>query len=133
MTGVQTCALPISLLSAAKTVAQSIGATLIDMRFVKPLDERAIIDTCNAHDLIVTLEENVIAGGAGSGVTEFIHQQGLLVDILNLGLPDRFIDHGKPEDLLAQCGLSAEGILNSIRKRIEHQAEKSNGTQAKLG
>lgn len=122
-----------TLLAAAQTAAQSLGATLIDMRFVKPLDEQAIIDACSAHDLIVTLEENVIAGGAGSGVAEFIHQQGLIVDVLNLGLPDTFIDHGKPEDLLAQCGLNAEGILKSVGQRVKLQKEKTLSAQVKLG
>lgn len=122
-----------TLLAAAQTAAQSLGATLIDMRFVKPLDEQAIIDACSAHDLIVTLEENVIAGGAGSGVAEFIHQQGLIVDVLNLGLPDTFVDHGKPEDLLAQCGLNAEGILKSVGQRVKLQKEKALSAQAKLG
>ena len=122
-----------TLLAAAQTAAQSLGATLIDMRFVKPLDEQAIIDACSAHDLIVTLEENVISGGAGSGVAEFIHQQGLIVDVLNLGLPDTFIDHGKPEDLLAQCGLNAEGILESVGQRVKLQKEKTLSAQVKLG
>lgn len=106
-----------ALLPAAQEAAEHLNASLIDMRFVKPIDEAAVLKACEEHGLIVTLEENVIAGGAGSGVTEFIHQQGVQVEILNLGLPDRFIDHGKPEDLLSQCGLDAKGIFKQIDER----------------
>lgn len=112
-----------ALLPAAKRVAEKINASLIDMRFVKPLDTQAIIDACETHDLIVTLEENAVAGGAGSGVAEFVHQSGIQTDILLLGLPDIFVDHGRPEDLLAQCGLDEKGILNSIEARLSNRKE----------
>ena len=107
-----------ALLPAALAVAKQIDATVIDMRFVKPLDTQAIINACEGHDLIVTLEENAVAGGAGASVAEFIHQQGIDFDILLLGLPDTFIDHGRPEVLLAECGLDEKGILNSIEARL---------------
>ena len=107
-----------ALLPAALAVAKQIDATVIDMRFVKPLDTQAIINACEGHDLIVTLEENAVAGGAGASVAEFIHQQGIEFDILLLGLPDTFIDHGRPEVLLAECGLDEKGILNSIEARL---------------
>ena len=107
-----------ALLPAALAVAKQIDATVIDMRFVKPLDTQAIINACEGHDLIVTLEENAVAGGAGAAVAEFIHQQGIEFDILLLGLPDTFIDHGRPEVLLAECGLDEKGILNSIEARL---------------
>ena len=107
-----------ALLPAAQAVAEQIDATVIDMRFVKPLDTQAVISACEKHDLIVTLEENTIAGGAGSGVAEFVHQQGIESDIMLLGLPDTFIDHGRPEVLLAECGLDKKGILNSIEARL---------------
>ncbi len=115
-----------ALLPAAKRVAEQINASLIDMRFVKPLDTQAIIDACERHDLIVTLEENAVAGGAGSGVAEFIHQNGIQADLLLLGLPDIFVDHGRPEDLLAQCGLDEKGILKSIQTRLTDRKETLN-------
>jgi len=108
-----------ALLPAAQEAAEAIDATLIDMRFIKPLDEHAIIEALTNHDLLVTLEENVIAGGAGAGVAEFIQGKGIAIDILHLGLPDKFVDHGKPEDLLKQCGLDAHGVLQSIQARVD--------------
>ncbi|KZY60216.1 1-deoxy-D-xylulose-5-phosphate synthase [Oleiphilus sp. HI0071] len=110
-----------ALLPAAQAAAEKFDATVIDMRFVKPLDTQAIIQACESHDLIVTLEENAIAGGAGAGVAEFMHQKGIGPDIMILGLPDTFIDHGRPEVLLAECGLDEKGILSSIEARLSAQ------------
>jgi len=104
-----------TLLPAALDAAEKLNATVIDMRFVKPLDEHCITEIAQSHDLIVTLEENVIAGGAGSGVNEFLSTCELSTPTLNLGLPDQYIDHGNQADLLAQCGLDAVGIEASIR------------------
>jgi len=105
-----------TLLAAAISAAQQLDATVIDMRFVKPLDEARIIELAASHDLIVTLEENVIAGGAGSGVNEFLSDCESSTPTLNLGLPDQYIDHGSQTELLAQCGLNADGIEASIRR-----------------
>jgi 1-deoxy-D-xylulose-5-phosphate synthase len=77
------------------------------------------------HELIVTIEENSVLAGAGSGVSEFLHGQGLVVDILNLGIPDRFISQDKPDNMLAECGLNVEGILESIRGRMSKVENKS--------
>lgn len=107
-----------TLLPAALKAAETLNASVIDMRFAKPLDVAMIDTLANSHDLLVTLEENSIAGGAGSGVSEYLNQQGILVPCLQLGLPDQFIDHGKHGDLLKACGLDAEGILNSIQQRL---------------
>lgn len=104
-----------TLLPAALGAAEKLNATVIDMCFVKPLDEHRITEIAQSHDLIVTLEENVIAGGAGSGVNEFLSACELSTPTLNLGLPDQYIDHGNQADLLAQCGLDAVGIEASIR------------------
>ena len=103
-----------TLLPAAKQAAEALGATLVNMRFVKPLDEVLVIDLAQKHDLIVTVEENVVAGGAGSGVNELLSQLGMNTPTLNLGLPDRYIDHGDQSALLAACGLDAKGIEKSI-------------------
>lgn len=109
-----------TLLAEAKTVAEELNATLVDMRFVKPLDTKKLTEVVKSHRLIVTLEENAIAGGAGSAVAEFL-SSGLdcNVPILHLGLPDAFIPHGKPNDLLANCGLDAKGISQSITARMK--------------
>lgn len=108
-----------TVLTPALAVAEQLDATVADMRFVKPLDEALINTLASNHQLLVTLEENEIAGGAGSGVTEYLNHQGLSVPILQLGLPDYFVDHGKPEEMLSECGLDEDGIFNAIKNRWE--------------
>ncbi|WP_166251903.1 1-deoxy-D-xylulose-5-phosphate synthase [Marinobacter salicampi] len=108
-----------TLLSSALDVANSLGATVADMRFVKPLDEALILELATQHELLVTVEENAIAGGAGSAVSEFLNAQGVDIPMLNLGLPDLFVDHGKREELLAECGLDSDGMLAAVRKRLD--------------
>jgi 1-deoxy-D-xylulose-5-phosphate synthase len=103
-----------SLLPVAMAVAEEIDATVVDMRFVKPLDGETIRQMTRTHERLVTIEENVIAGGAGSAVNEFLNANRLSIATLNLGIPDRFIEHGEPKDLLARCGLDKAGILASI-------------------
>jgi len=107
-----------TLLKAAKVAAENLDATLVDMRFVKPLDEALIAELAASHKLLVTLEENTIKGGAGSAVGEVLDAGNLLVPLLSLGLPDRFLEHGRASDMLAACGLDAAGIENSIRQRL---------------
>jgi len=107
-----------SLLQEARSVAETLNATLVDMRFVKPLDTEVIRQLAASHQLLVTLEENVIQGGAGSGVNEFVEANGLQIPVLNLGLPDRFIEHGNTTELLAASQLDAAGIQQAI---IEYQ------------
>ena len=106
------------LLDIAMQAADTIDATVVDMRFVKPLDEQQIQQLAANHDLLVTLEDNAIAGGAGSAVNEYLASQGIVVPVLNLGLPDSFLGHGKRDALLASVGLSAEGICRSIGERL---------------
>lgn len=108
-----------TLLQRVKTVADELDATLVDMRFVKPLDDALLRQLAKSHSLLVTLEENVVQGGAGSAVNEFLEAEKLSTPVLNLGLPDRFLEHGKPDDMLAACGLDAKGILKSIKKRLK--------------
>jgi 1-deoxy-D-xylulose-5-phosphate synthase len=112
-----------TLLNNAIDCAEELDATLVDMRFVKPLDEALIDELAQSHGLLVTLEENCIQGGAGSAVNEYLNQQGISINCLNLGLPDRFIDHGKHGDLLRDCGLDAQGIQASIEKRLARLSE----------
>ena len=107
-----------SMLKPALEVAEELDATVANMRFVKPLDDALVAELARSHDLLVTVEENVIKGGAGSAVLESLQQQGLEVPVLQLGLPDRYVDHGDPALQLASCGLNRDGILASIRARL---------------
>ncbi|MEW6981563.1 1-deoxy-D-xylulose-5-phosphate synthase [Colwelliaceae bacterium 6471] len=103
-----------TMLAEASKAANSLNATLVDMRFVKPLDNELIKRLANSHQTLVTIEDNVIAGGAGSGVNEYVLQQKLSVNILNIGLPDAFIKHGTQEEIHQELGLDTEGILKQI-------------------
>ncbi|MES2604677.1 MAG: 1-deoxy-D-xylulose-5-phosphate synthase [Pseudomonadota bacterium] len=114
-----------TLLQAARTVAEQLDATLIDMRFVKPLDEELLLAMAGTHQLLVTVEENALSGGAGSAVNECLSAHGMTVPVLNLGLPDHFIDQGRPQDMLAGCGLDSKGILASIQQRIANAKTSS--------
>ncbi|PPK52305.1 1-deoxy-D-xylulose-5-phosphate synthase [Marinobacter persicus] len=107
-----------TLLHSALEAADGLNATVADMRFVKPLDEALVRELAEQHDLLVTLEENAIAGGAGSAVCEYLNANQLTVPVLQLGLPDRFVDHGKHGELLSECGLDAEGIGQAIVDRL---------------
>jgi len=107
-----------TLLPAALKVAESLNLTVVDMRFVKPLDAELVRQMAAEHRGLVTLEEGAIMGGAGSAVTEFLNAAGLTCPVLQLGLPDRFIDHGEQGALLAGVGLDAAGIERSIRARF---------------
>ncbi|WP_395479887.1 1-deoxy-D-xylulose-5-phosphate synthase [Candidatus Curculioniphilus buchneri] len=103
-----------TLLPQAALAAQELRATLVDMRFVKPLDEVLISELTNTHQSLVTIEENVIMGGAGSGVNEFLMRQRLKIPVLNIGLPDRFIPQGGQEEIRSDLGLDSVGILKNI-------------------
>ncbi|WP_111497324.1 1-deoxy-D-xylulose-5-phosphate synthase [Marinobacter bohaiensis] len=107
-----------ALLAAAMPAAEALGATVADMRFVKPLDAELVRDLVERHDLVVTLEENAVAGGAGSAVAEFLNEEGIDASLLHIGLPDRFVDHGKHGELLSECGLDTDGIQSRIEKRL---------------
>jgi len=107
-----------SLNTPAAEVAEALDASHLNMRSIKPLDREAVLAAAADHDLLVTLEENVVAGGAGSAVNELLAAEGVKAEVLNLGLPDAFVEHGKPAELLAECGLDAEGIEEAIRARL---------------
>lgn len=111
-----------STLAPCREVAASIGATLVNMRFVKPLDTDMIVAMASTHKLLVTVEDNAIAGGAGSGVNEIILAAGKTVQILNIGLPDRYIAHGSQQECLADAGLDVRGILKQVNARLERMA-----------
>lgn len=103
-----------TFLENALQAADNLNATVADMRFVKPLDEALIRQLVATHDVIVTVEENAIAGGAGAGVVEFLMQEKLIKPVLNLGLPDKFIPQGTQEELHQELGLDANGIEQAI-------------------
>ena len=107
-----------SLVTPALQAAEALDASVADMRFVKPLDLDLLRELAHSHRLLVTLEENTVAGGAGTGVAEALAGLGLSMPILHLGLPDTFIEHGDPASMLAGCGLDVTGIVHSVRQRM---------------
>jgi 1-deoxy-D-xylulose-5-phosphate synthase len=106
-------------LAEALRVGETLDATVVDMRFVKPLDEALLRELASSHALLVTLEENSIMGGAGSAVSEFFAAEGRQVALLHLGLPDYYVEHAKPSQMLAECGLDDAGIERAVRKRLD--------------
>ena len=107
-----------SLVAPALIAAEALDASVADMRFVKPLDVALLRELAQSHRLLVTLEENTVAGGAGAGVAETLAALGITTPMLHLGLPDTFIEHGDPLRMLADCGLDAAGIEDTVRQRI---------------
>ncbi len=107
------------MVAPALKAAEELNASVANMRFVKPLDTALVEQLAKSHDLIVTIEEGAIMGGAGSAVTEALTAAGIVKPVLQLGLPDKFIDHGEVPQLLAQCGLDATGIVASIKARLQ--------------
>lgn len=105
-------------LAAALEAAEQLDATVVDMRFVKPLDEGLLRRLAADHALFVTIEENTVMGGAGSAVGEFLAAEQLQVPLLHMGLPDHYIEHGQPAQMLADCGLSVAGIVQAVEQRL---------------
>jgi len=105
-----------SMVTPALEAGKQLGATVINMRFIKPIDEEIILAMAKSHDVLITIEENVLAGGAGSAVNEFLQAQKILMQVLNIALPDRFVEQGTREELLTECELDTKGILSSIEK-----------------
>jgi 1-deoxy-D-xylulose-5-phosphate synthase len=106
-----------SLVTAAVAAGEELDATVVNMRFVKPLDADLIVELAGNHSLLVSVEENAVIGGAGSEIERILAEQGLQVAVLRLGLPDRFIDHGEQGQLLAELGLNKDGIVRAVRAR----------------
>ena len=105
-------------LASAMEAAEHLNASVADMRFVKPIDEALIRQLAADHQLLVTVEENSVAGGAGTAVSEFLAAQGIVMPVLHIGLPDTFIDHGKHHEQLGMAGLDCAGIVHSIEQRL---------------
>ncbi|MEH6592737.1 MAG: 1-deoxy-D-xylulose-5-phosphate synthase, partial [Halioglobus sp.] len=111
-----------ALLPAAIEAAKELNATVVDMRWVKPLDEATVISLANDYELLVTLEENALAGGAGSAVNECLNNKRPGTKILNLGIPDKLIEHGSPEKQRADAGLDSASLIEAIQQRIQASA-----------
>jgi 1-deoxy-D-xylulose-5-phosphate synthase len=107
-----------TMVAPALQAAEKLNATVANMRFIKPLDAALVAELASSHDLLVTIEEGCVMGGAGSAVAEALAAAGIVKPLLQLGLPDQFIDHGDAQQLLAQCGLDGEGIAASVRQRL---------------
>ncbi|TXR31403.1 1-deoxy-D-xylulose-5-phosphate synthase [Ectopseudomonas mendocina] len=105
-------------LAEALRVGETLDATVVDMRFVKPLDEALLRELAGSHELLVTIEENSIMGGAGSAVSEFFAAENIQLPMLHLGLPDYYVEHAKPSQMLAECGLDEAGIERAVRERL---------------
>ncbi len=106
-----------ALVPAAEEVGAALGLTVVNMRFVKPLDRALVLELANTHEGLVTLEDNVVAGGAGSGVAELLAAEGIVVSMLHLGLPDAFQHHASREQLLSEAGLDTDGIRQAVLAR----------------
>ncbi|TDJ66490.1 MAG: 1-deoxy-D-xylulose-5-phosphate synthase, partial [Proteobacteria bacterium] len=108
-----------TMVAPCEVVAENLDATLVNMRFVKPIDEDVIMEMAESHDLLVTVDENVIAGGAGSAVNEVLAARAIPQLVCNIGLPDRLLQHGSRDDMLADAGLTSTGIEAFIRAYLE--------------
>ncbi len=119
-----------SMLTPALAAAEELNASVANMRFVKPLDAELVLSLADTHELLVTVEENVVMGGAGSAVLELLQQHRRNTSVLQLGLPDRFVEQGDPALQLAACGLDKAGLLKSIRDRMGSGVGARAGLQA---
>ncbi len=107
-----------TMVAPALQAGEALNATVANMRFIKPLDTALVSELAASHDLLVTVEEGCVMGGAGSAVAEALAAAGIVKPLLQLGLPDQFIDHGDAQQLLAQCGLDADGIIRAVNQRL---------------
>ncbi|QDA58105.1 1-deoxy-D-xylulose-5-phosphate synthase [Thermomonas aquatica] len=119
-----------AIVPAAQQVGEELGLSVVNMRFVKPLDRALILELAKSHEGFATLEDNVVAGGAGSGVAELLAAEGIVMPILHLGLPDEFQHHASREDLLAEAGLDAAGIRASILARWPQLAQPASAVRS---
>jgi len=119
-----------AMLGPALEAGDELNATVANMRFVKPIDNELVFRLATSHDILVTVEENVVMGGAGSAVLESLAAQGLATPVLQLGLPDQFVEHGDPAQLLADCGLDRAGIVAAVRARLGSSQDKRPGMAA---
>jgi len=107
-----------SMVASANRIARELGASVANMRFILPLDENLIEQLASTHDTLITLEENTISGGAGSAINEALHRLGIHINVLNIGLPNNYFEHGERDELLADCELDDNGIRNQITRFV---------------
>ena len=122
-----------TLLKTVLDVAIKNGATVIDMRFVKPIDEKIIISLCQTHEYIFTVEDNVILGGAGSAVNEVVNSNKISKNIVNIVVPDKIVPHGNQDEILSDLGLDAAGIAKITNDHIEKMDNKNNRVDTHKG
>ena len=115
-----------TLLNTILRLAKKNGASVIDMRFVKPIDENIIISICKTHEYIFTVEDNVILGGAGSAVNEVVHKNNIRANIINLGVPDNIVSHGSQDEIFADLGLDVHGLENQTNDHIKKVVDLNN-------
>ena len=108
-----------SMVTPALLAGEQLDATVINMRFVKPLDEEAVLKAAREHELLITLEENAVMGGAGSAINECLVAHNVRIPVINLGLPDTFTEHGSRDQLLAECGLDMSSIISTINNHFQ--------------
>jgi 1-deoxy-D-xylulose-5-phosphate synthase len=113
-----------TLLESARKIAENLDATLVNMRFVKPLDEKLVMNIAARHRAIITIEENAIIGGAGAGVGELLALHGVQLPLLHIGIPDRFIEHGSRDTCLAAAGLDLAGLTATVDHWWEPQTQE---------
>ena len=118
------------MVTEAEKAGDALNATVVNMRFVKPLDETLLQDIARHHDLLVTIEDNAVLGGAGSAVNEYLAQANLPTPVINLGLPDSFLPHGEREAILADVGLCADGIIRQVDAFMQHLPHTKHATHA---
>ena len=106
-----------SMVGLALSVGEALNATVVNMRFIKPLDEALVVELARSHDLLVTIDENAVMGGAGSAVSEVLAAQGIAAQVLHIGLPDCFLQHGAREDMLREAGLTSDQVEAKVRAR----------------
>jgi len=119
-----------ALLQEALVAGAHFDATVANMRFIKPLDETLLLDIAAKHDLLVTMEDNVVLGGAGSAVNEVLAAHQQLIPVLNLGLPDQFQDQGTREQLLTDAGLDSGAIIAAVESFLDHEPLAKHATLA---
>jgi 1-deoxy-D-xylulose-5-phosphate synthase len=120
-----------SMVQPAITVGQQLGATVVNLRFIKPLDEQLLLQLANSHRYLVTVEENAIEGGAGSAINEYFASADVTIPVLNLGIPDQFIEQGTREECLTACGLDSSGIMLAIKNFLaRHTCDNPKNTLA---
>jgi 1-deoxy-D-xylulose-5-phosphate synthase len=122
-----------SMVQPALQVGERLNATVVNMRFVKPLDRNLILELSTGHTRLVTIEENSIPGGVGNGVNQCLAEHQIALPVLNIGLPDRFVEHGSRDETLRDAGLDVAGLVRQIESWQQGHPHNRIASQSKLG